>query len=81
MPRSRRRGEVIVIVVWAVDRWTRGGIADLITDVDLLKRRGVSGSVESGAPARRERCDRSLARGTPPSRWDGPLLPPACARS
>jgi DNA invertase Pin-like site-specific DNA recombinase len=39
---AARRGEVDVIVVWALDRWTRGGIADLITDVELLKRWGVA---------------------------------------
>jgi DNA invertase Pin-like site-specific DNA recombinase len=37
-----RRGEVDVIVVWALDRWTRAGIADLITDVSQFKRWGVA---------------------------------------
>lgn len=37
-----RRGEVDVIVVWALDRWTRSGIADLITDVGQLKSWGVA---------------------------------------
>jgi DNA invertase Pin-like site-specific DNA recombinase len=39
---AARRGEVDVIVVWALDRWTRSGIADLISDVGVLKRWGVS---------------------------------------
>jgi len=37
-----RRGEVDVIVVWALDRWTRGGVADLLTDVATLKRYGTA---------------------------------------
>jgi DNA invertase Pin-like site-specific DNA recombinase len=37
-----RRGDVDVVVVWALDRWTRGGIADLISDVGQLKRWGVA---------------------------------------
>jgi DNA invertase Pin-like site-specific DNA recombinase len=37
-----RRAEVDVIVVWALDRWTRGGIADLISDVSRLKSWGVA---------------------------------------
>jgi len=39
---AARRGEVDVIVVWALDRWTRGGIADLLADVATLKRSGVA---------------------------------------
>lgn len=39
---AARRGEIDVIVVWALDRWTRGGIADLISDVAQLKKWGVA---------------------------------------
>lgn len=39
---AARRGEIDVIVVWALDRWTRGGIADLIKDVEQLRRWGVA---------------------------------------
>ena len=39
---AARRGEVDVIVIWALDRWTRAGIADLISDVGRLKRWGVA---------------------------------------
>jgi hypothetical protein len=35
---AARRGEVDVVVVWALDRWTRAGIADLITDVSQFKK-------------------------------------------
>lgn len=37
-----RRGEVDVVVVWALDRWTRAGIGDLISDVGQLKKWGVA---------------------------------------
>lgn len=39
---TARRGEVDVIVVWALDRWTRAGVADLISGVGQLKRWGVA---------------------------------------
>jgi DNA invertase Pin-like site-specific DNA recombinase len=39
---AARRGEVDVVVVWSLDRWTRAGIADLISDVGQLKRWGVA---------------------------------------
>jgi DNA invertase Pin-like site-specific DNA recombinase len=39
---AARRGEVDVVVVWSLDRWTRSGIADLISDVGQLKRWGVA---------------------------------------
>src|SRR5450432_1912858 len=39
---AARRGEIGVIVVWALDRWTRDGIADLISDVGQLKKWGVA---------------------------------------
>jgi DNA invertase Pin-like site-specific DNA recombinase len=39
---SARRGEIKVIVVWALDRWTRGGISDLLPDVAQLKKWGVA---------------------------------------
>jgi DNA invertase Pin-like site-specific DNA recombinase len=35
---AARRGEIKVIVTWALDRWTRGGIADLLPDVAQLKK-------------------------------------------
>jgi DNA invertase Pin-like site-specific DNA recombinase len=39
---AARLGEVDVIVVWSLDRWTRAGIGDLIRDVEQLKRWGVA---------------------------------------
>jgi DNA invertase Pin-like site-specific DNA recombinase len=39
---AARRGEVDVVVVWALDRWSRDGIADLVSDVAQLKRWGVA---------------------------------------
>ena len=39
---AARRGDVDVIVVWALDRWTRSGISDLLPDVAQLKKWGVA---------------------------------------
>lgn len=39
---AARRGEIDVIVVWALDRWTRGGVADLISDVGRLRGWGAA---------------------------------------
>jgi DNA invertase Pin-like site-specific DNA recombinase len=39
---AARLGEIDVIVVWALDRWTRAGIADLISDVGQFKKWGVA---------------------------------------
>jgi len=39
---AARRGEFKVIVTWALDRWTRGGIADLLPDVNQLTKWGVA---------------------------------------
>lgn len=39
---AARRGEVSAVVVWALDRWTRSGIAELVSDVGQLKRWGVA---------------------------------------
>lgn len=39
---AARRGEVDVVVVWALDRWTRSGIASLILEVGQLKRWGTA---------------------------------------
>jgi DNA invertase Pin-like site-specific DNA recombinase len=36
-----RAGRLDVVVVWALDRWTRGGILALLSDVESLRRSGV----------------------------------------
>lgn len=39
---AARRGEFNIIVVWALDRWTRGGISDLLPDVAQMKKWGAA---------------------------------------